>query len=459
MNQGPVQARLAAFAVIRQARDLRLFLERNRDMLTEDAESELRSMALREIDGPHPEQAVRLYLRYRLFAAARATGIPAAFRKFYGSQDSQVPADLGIVRDFLDDAVHMPDQSDENRVLRIGMLAADAALADPSFPGTPAEFRSSLLARAGGVNHQAFLRGAGIVPLKKAIQYWERVLDADDAPRQDQLEATNNLGTALLYLFEEQEPHEQAVLDRGIALLSQVIGSDGPVQLRATAQVNLASSLRTRYDMAHDTTDLDRAIAMAREVLADPSAGNLSAIVKHNLANGLAERFRIAGDTADRDEAIRLYQEAVAVSAALPEQVATLIPLAGLLTGRFERDGDPADFQATLQIIADGREQLTPGAHDHWYLTRMAAWIHVTRYIRDDDPQDLEAAIDLLEGVADLERLTVDDRRAAQSLLSELLSQRYRISADPVNLVRAAELGIAARRSNLRRRPTTDSGG
>jgi hypothetical protein len=458
VNQSSTPARLASFAAIRHVRDLRVFLERNQDLLTEEAESGLRSMAFREIDGPHPNQAVRVYLRYRLLAAARAMGVPAAFKRFYGSSDPQVPDDLAAVRHFMDDGFHQSDESDANLVLRICMLAADAALADPAFARAPAAFRAGFLLRAGLVNHQAFLHGAGLVPLNKAIHYWELVRDADDAPRPDQLDATNNLGNALLYLYEEREPHEQAVLERSIALLSEVIGSDGSDQLRASAGVNLASALRTRYQMTGDAADLRQNIAMARQILADPSAVKLSGVVKHNLAVSLADRFRLTGDTADRDEAIDLYQEVLAAATALPERIEALVPLAGLLVGRFERDGVPADFGTALRLITDGRDQLIPGTHDHWDLTRMGAQVHVLRFLRGEERQDLNTAIQLLEATVDLEGLTANDRRANQSLLSELLTWRYQVSEDAVDLVRAMEFGAAARRPNLRRRPAEDSG-
>ncbi len=226
----------------------------------------------------------------------------------------------------------------------------------------------------------------------------------------------------------------------------------------ASAALELAAALRTRYSALADPEDLDEAVEVLRQ--AETLPGPESAAVSHELATALGLRHARTGSRIDIEEAIRAASAAVASvrpgGKKFPRYVATLGEL--LL-----RSGSPQDVDRAVTLLRRAEE--LPGAERPKLLTELSTALRArAEYRRGDSATgararpgeswsaDLDEAIDVMRRAIDFsqdggqELYGVQARELAGRYagLAAALLDRGRITGKRADLKEAAESYVRA---------------
>jgi tetratricopeptide (TPR) repeat protein len=100
-------------------------------------------------------------------------------------------------------------------------------------------------------------------------------------------------------------------INKGVALLKEGLEMSPKT---FSIQVNVGSSLRSRFDRLGDTGDISEAIPLFKQALTDlPRTDPNRAHRLQNPGNALAIRFRRSGDLGDINESVLMFEEAISL--------------------------------------------------------------------------------------------------------------------------------------------------
>ncbi|KAJ6554951.1 CHAT domain-containing protein [Mycena vulgaris] len=263
---------------------------------------------------------------------------------------------------------------------------------------------------------------------------------ADDAQRTENSAATENLVRVddVSRLGETEED-----IDRAVRLYREAHAlSPAPHPDQATSLINLANSLRERFEQRGDATDLDEAIQLHRHALAlYPASHPGRASSLNNLATSINMRFELRGDAMDLDQAIWLYHEVLALRLAPhPDRVSTLTNLAVSLYRRFELRGGVEDIDQTIQLY---REALALRSAPH--PGRAASLGNLANSLRErfeqtGDAKDLDEAIQLHRDALALRPASHPGRASSLNNLAASVNMRFKLRGHAEDMDEAIRL-------------------
>jgi tetratricopeptide (TPR) repeat protein len=222
----------------------------------------------------------------------------------------------------------------------------------------------------------------------------------------------------------------------------------------ASAALELAAALRTRYFALADAEDLDEAVEVLRQAEAVP--GPASSAVSHELATALGLRHARTGSRIDIDEAIRAASSAVAGVRAGGKEFSRYAATLGEL---LLRSGSPHDIDRAVTWLR--RAETLPGAERPKLLTELGMALRARAEYRrsasaagaaarsgESWDADLDEAIDVMRRAIDFSHDGEKELYGAQAReladryagLATALLDRGRITGERGDLKEAADI-------------------
>jgi hypothetical protein len=211
---------------------------------------------------------------------------------------------------------------------------------------------------------------------------------------------------------------------------------------RAWSCVNLAFSLRERYEQTGDVALLNAATELDREALALQPPGHPDwAYSCSNLAVLLHERYKQTGDAALLDEAIELKREALDWRPpGHPGRAWSCVNLAVSLRERYEQTGDVALLNEATKLDREALALQPPGHPDRAHgCSNLAVSLH-ERYKQTGDAALLDEAIELDREALALRPPGHLNRADSCGNLATSLHARYEQTGDATLLDEVIEL-------------------
>ncbi|MGW0971369.1 hypothetical protein [Streptomyces sp. NPDC002516] len=326
-----------------------------------------------------------------------------------------------------------------NRADLEGALVAGRAALDGAGVGSPdAPLRRRFVLSALRVRAQ---HADDAQNLDEAITLGHAAVDDPSTDRGGHARASADLVLALIQRFDRQgdERDVHRAVEIGERALALTPGADPMwVELKNV----LGISMMTKFRHSGDVRDLNSAVEQLRGAIDGCQPGRRERVsALGNLGAALTARFTHTGNEPDLVESIRLGEQAEAES--LPGEwglTATWSELARSWLMLFERRRRPGDLDRALRWAVRAADH-TRDDHFQW-ANRQFRVLSVLqlRIYADNDPRELEAAIDRARAVkANLGR-NHHSRGAIASSLGGLLLLRYEWRGDPDDVKAALEL-------------------
>ncbi|PNP86447.1 hypothetical protein FNYG_00149 [Fusarium nygamai] len=231
----------------------------------------------------------------------------------------------------------------------------------------------------------------------------------------------------------------------GIVLAKEAVtvtASDGP-ELPKWLN-NLGNHLSNRHLVTGSLEDLEEAITLSRRAAASTSDGKLRALFLNNLSAKLDLKAEATGISSTYDEAIELAKEAITLTPdSHPDQAKWLNNLATHLLEKFDRSWDLNDLQDAINTASRAADLTPNGPMKALYLDAVADGLN-RKYDKTGQLADLEEAIRMTEMALEMLPSHHSKRPQILSTLSDLFSNRYLRKENIQDLNRAIELSREA---------------
>ncbi|MFD7496581.1 CHAT domain-containing protein [Streptomyces sp. NPDC059832] len=207
---------------------------------------------------------------------------------------------------------------------------------------------------------------------------------------------------------------------------------------------NVRFTMRSRS--AAELDAMDTLVDLARSVAPRAAADAADREVRRGfLAMALATRYRVTGSAEDGAESILVMRDIVAAAdPGDPRYSAYLSNLGDTLISRFLRDGDVSDLDAAVEAHEQAYRATLPTAPDRRdYLPKLALALRL-RYDDRRNPDDLEHVVAVIRDAVAEGRPAPDCRSAGLSTLAKVLEWRFRHTMDPADLDAAVAAGREA---------------
>jgi CHAT domain-containing protein/tetratricopeptide (TPR) repeat protein len=300
------------------------------------------------------------------------------------------------------------------------------------------EDRAFYLLHQGRLHRTRAETTGSMTDLNLAVELGRQAVAAADPPGADDwVELAVSLGMRF-HLRADVADIEEAIAAGREAVIRATDQHD-----RSICQSRLDQLLLYRFEHGGRSADVDEAVELARRALsatppgAPPRANRLS-----QLAVALSKRHLRTSDPADADESITLAREAVAALRPGHEPSRYWLGLTDSLRAGFDRHPEPAARRAELDEAVDAaRQAIATAIHpDDRHSAQVGlACALVLRSHNGGPPDDLDEAVGA--GWAALDDVP-SARHAARAwnILAELLLTRYERDEDEDDLVAALDL-------------------
>ncbi|MEU7904960.1 CHAT domain-containing protein [Actinoplanes sp. NPDC049118] len=282
--------------------------------------------------------------------------------------------------------------------------------------------------------------------LDRRIMKLRAGVDAAAPGSTEQAELLNSLGNRLLdrHRLAGNVDDLAAAMDCYRRCQDLVPGSE----LATLARGNLAVALVNRYSQLGGLEDLEAAITNGRAVLAGVQAPADRARNLSNLSHALHERYYRTRHREDLDESVTSAEIAVELApVGAPERVAAMVNLAVALLERAAATESFTDLNRAAGLY-EGAAAITPP--DSWLRSPVAAGLNTVRLLQLRRSEELQAAgeesrtIAELRAIADRAPAGSVTRHAAYYAIGGTLWGRYLRDEDPARLAAAIEALEAA---------------
>src|SRR5258706_1231245 len=344
----------------------RLLVERRPELLSENVDLFLGTMAQQAHAIGHLEYESRIRECYSVVRRCREIGIDAAFeeRALHENTPAEMKMMYQALRSLPDDQrmplseifINAESQDDLTAKLESHRELADVlagAMQRDNGQAQAAKYRAHFLAAKDA--EKSFENSQTPVALDEAIEAYGLILNNPDFPTSSlEFQKVVLNDSAINFARRFTVEGRKSDLDQAITLTEKVVSlvppeSDG----YALCLMNLSAFLRERHQFfgnPHDAADVDRAIALSREALElQRIEPNHLPGVLGSLVGGLMDRYKMSSARSDLEEAVEKSTQALEICLTdSPEYLALLNNMGVCLQERYDRYGDISDLDDAI---------------------------------------------------------------------------------------------------------------
>ncbi|MFI7364806.1 CHAT domain-containing protein [Streptomyces sp. NPDC050149] len=247
------------------------------------------------------------------------------------------------------------------------------------------------------------------------------------------------IGFAIRMQQQAETSTGPALLSGAINLLRRIVAVLPPADPdHANALCNMALALRSSFEVSGEPADLDMAVEVLRSALASAGAGHRHwSVMLSNLAAVLQSRHAQMGAGEDLDEAIEASWAALRATEGDPGssagRVGGFVSLGNTLLTRFAKNGDPSDLDAAVEAFEDAASLAAEGPERAGILHSLGTAWH-TRYERTGAPADLEVAFAYCLAAVEAAPQASQARAMCLSGLGTTSLTRFEVTGAPADL-------------------------